>query len=243
MCFSQAQQYICSSTGKKLSCKIKPIIYDVSQPLANTVRYGPYTLAVSTLLGLVAFSSASTTLPELVPWLPLSISVYFLLTVFSAPRVHEFFTPTEDFDILMEEGQCRTSARTPVEPGSIQSDEDIQSHQETFENTLRLQNHNLSFMGPASQFSGGSSHSNSIILSGSPRNPDVFAAVHTVGLAQEDAFFGMSPQTWPQSGKYNPLAMDTEARNIHMPRSMSPDSMDLNHNSSSFRREEERPLL
>lgn len=72
---------------------------------SSSCRYGPFTLAIATLLGLAAYSSARTPLRDMVSWIPLFICLLVLLTVFFLPRLYQTLQGA-DPNISMEEGHA-----------------------------------------------------------------------------------------------------------------------------------------
>jgi hypothetical protein len=69
-------------------------------------RYGPLVVPAAALLGLAAYSSARTPLRELVPWMPLALSLLLLLTTYSLPRLWPNFMESAQVDqqLALEEG-------------------------------------------------------------------------------------------------------------------------------------------
>jgi hypothetical protein len=72
-------------------------------------RYGPLVVPAAALLGLAAYSSARTPLRELVPWMPIALSLLLLLTTYSLPRLWPNFKESVNVDqqIALEEGLFR----------------------------------------------------------------------------------------------------------------------------------------
>jgi hypothetical protein len=100
-----------------------------------TYRFGPVMLPIAALFGLAAFSSARTPLGDLVPWMPMVLSIFLLLTAYTLPR---FWTHNQgysavgnsDEDVSLEEGrshQYRGSSR-PMS-GYVQTREHYQSRE------------------------------------------------------------------------------------------------------------------
>ncbi|RFU32444.1 hypothetical protein B7463_g3863, partial [Scytalidium lignicola] len=80
---------------------------------------GPYALAVVAVLGIVAFSSARTSLKELVPWMPAIVSLFLFLTVYFGPILKAFISgDNPDEDMTLEEGSYYS---LNGEPGSLRS--------------------------------------------------------------------------------------------------------------------------
>jgi hypothetical protein len=96
-------------------------------------RYGPFTLVAVTFFGLAAYSSARTPLKELIPWLPTALCLFILLTVYFFPKLRQSLRGDNGTQIAMEEGRAFGYHRTPVEPGSIQSEEDIRSRNQSLD--------------------------------------------------------------------------------------------------------------
>lgn len=112
--------------------------------------YGAFTLVAATFLGLAAYSSARTPLKELVPWLPIALCLFILLTVFFFPKVRRIFNGGggDEPQFAMEEGRALRFAHsigTSVEPGSIQSEEDNRSQQQSL-NVAHWIDHETSHM-------------------------------------------------------------------------------------------------
>jgi hypothetical protein len=111
----------------------------------------------ATFLGLAAYSSARTSLKELVPWLPPALCLFVLLTVYFFPKLRQTSSGNNGTPNAMEEGRSFGFYGTPVEPGSVQSDEDNRSHQWNPE-VNRWLGHDTSYAGgigrPASRQSG-----------------------------------------------------------------------------------------
>ena len=184
------------------------------------LRYGPYALAAYTCFGLGAYSSTRTSLSELVPWIPISICISSLLTVFFPPKVQELLASPSDNEIRMEEGRMFGDPRSPVQPGSVQSDGDIQNRQQTHftRNWLQDYEHDLAFLGgrPASRYSSRSLHDSTIVLEDFSDEDD-----HMVRSAQADNHAEAHSQALTEPMDQN--GMECEPRNY--PRSTSPDSM------------------
>ena len=139
-------------------------------------RYGPFTLVAATFLGLAAYSSARTSLKELVPWLPTSLCLFVLLTVYFIPTIREALNTEETTQISMEEGRSFIFPATPVEPGSVQSEGETMSRQQSLD-MQRWLSYDISFMGrPESLYSGGqSSPESNIDLEEAYRLPRIVA--------------------------------------------------------------------
>jgi hypothetical protein len=120
-------QRSCYSISSRYRRKLITSRCEHSKALLTTSRYGPFTLVAAAFLGLAAYSSARTSLKELVPWLPLALCLFVLLTVYFFPRLRQSLSGNNEEQISMEEGRTRGFYGTPVEPGSIQSEEEIQS--------------------------------------------------------------------------------------------------------------------
>ena len=78
----------------------------------------------ATLLGLAAYSSARTSLQELVPWLPPTFCLLVLITVYFPRKIRQSINGYNGSQIAMEEGRPCGHDGTTVEPGSVQSNED-----------------------------------------------------------------------------------------------------------------------
>ncbi|KAH8814937.1 hypothetical protein F5884DRAFT_746514 [Xylogone sp. PMI_703] len=73
--------------------------------LGPLTEFGPCALAVAAVLGIGAYSSARTTLKELVPWMPIIICLFLLLTVSFGPLIKSFITRDDDDEnATLEEG-------------------------------------------------------------------------------------------------------------------------------------------
>jgi hypothetical protein len=69
-------------------------------------------LPVAALLGLAAYSSARTPLGDLVPWMPMVLSIFLLLTAYTMPRFWTHYqgysaVGNSDQDVSLEEGRSR----------------------------------------------------------------------------------------------------------------------------------------
>ncbi|KAE8442843.1 hypothetical protein EG329_002815 [Mollisiaceae sp. DMI_Dod_QoI] len=87
----------------------------VGQHLDEMQTYGPFTLVFATFLGFAAYSSARTPLPDLVPWIPMVVWLFVLLTVYFLPKAHGICTRPIDHYTAMEEGRGYHFRRFPVE--------------------------------------------------------------------------------------------------------------------------------
>ena len=114
--------------------------------MLTSSRYGPFTLVAATLLGIAAYSSARTSLTELVPWLPLALCLFLLLTVYLFPKLGDSLRVDNEVQNAMEEGLSSGFYGTPVEPGSVQLEEWIPSRQWSPEINNWIE-HNLSHVG------------------------------------------------------------------------------------------------
>ena len=123
--FSHLQRSCCSISWRYRRKLITPRC-EHSRAVLTKSRYGPFTLVAATFLGLAAYSSARTSLKELVPWLPLALCLFVLLTVYFFPKLKQSLSGNNEVQNSMEEGRTRGFYGTPVEPGSIQSEEEIQ---------------------------------------------------------------------------------------------------------------------
>jgi hypothetical protein len=88
-------------------------------------------------MSIAAYSSARTTLTELVPWIPLALCLFVLLTVYFFSKLRHSLRADNQAQIAMEEG--RGFHGTPVEPGSVQSDEVSQTLRWSQEMNRRLE--------------------------------------------------------------------------------------------------------
>ncbi|KAH8602900.1 hypothetical protein B0O99DRAFT_666494 [Bisporella sp. PMI_857] len=224
---------------RRYNCKLPAVLPHRYGVLADTIRYGPWVLALYTLLGLAAYSSAQTTLPQLVPWIPISICVCLLLTVFLAPKLRRISLSAEDPSNLlfpMEEGRLHTPTGYPDEEESVQTNGAIYNQQERRQTTLWLLNHLTSYMmgPPASPLSGGSHHDSSIFLDDDQhmvsQEDMANSAPATSNLQDHD-------ENDPSQGNFrdDPSHPVTDA-----PRSISPESY---HVQSYFGDPENEPLL
>lgn len=78
--------------------------------------YGPLMLPISTLFGLATYSSARTPLRDLVPWMPIVLSLFLLLTTYTLPRFwpgpdYQGYSPI-DRESSLEEGHSQQSRRS-----------------------------------------------------------------------------------------------------------------------------------
>jgi hypothetical protein len=111
-------------------------------------------------------------LKELLPWIPIAVSLFVYLTTYSMPRLLPFFmepTPV-DYQVELEEGTLHPYNESSVEAGSIQTLEDYQNREES---PMMARYHNESFVnlqvshmdrGAASNSSVPSTHGSDIVL-------------------------------------------------------------------------------
>ncbi|KUJ18550.1 uncharacterized protein LY89DRAFT_732109 [Mollisia scopiformis] len=92
----------------------------VAQYPEEMKTYGPFTLAFATFLGFAAYSSARTPLMDLVPWLPMIVWLFVLLTVYFLPRLRELFAQPLDPEDAMEQGRHHPVHRIPLDDVRIQ---------------------------------------------------------------------------------------------------------------------------
>lgn len=157
--------------------------------------------------------------------MPTSLCVSFLLTVFLPPKIRELRAASDDSGVRMEEGRIRDFQRSPVLPGSIQSDGDIQLREQTLMTRQWLQNHerDMAFtLGrPASRYSSQSIHDSTISLGafeGQPYREEI-----TLRSQQAEISTGTHTQALPDT---MPTFQQTEgAEPRFFPRSISPASM------------------
>lgn len=187
-------------------------------------RHGPYALAAYTCFGLGAYSSTRTTLSELVPWIPTSLCIILLLTVFLPPKIRELRANPDFNDIHMEEGMMPGILRSQAQPGSVQSDGSIQQREQTLMTRLWLQNrdHDVAFtLGrPASRYSNRSVHDSTIILSDSDDQPS--GEEHIIIPQQPETDTRANTHVLPKTIRLSQQVGDAESETY--PRSISPAS-------------------
>lgn len=143
----------------------------VAQHAEEMKIYGPFTLAFATFLGLAAYSSARTPLPELIPWMPLVVWSFVMLTVYFLPKAHRFFTRPIliNPEHAMEEGRY-DFPRFPAE--AVHSYPDLRSHSGGGSlEMMTLLDHALTGIDPYSAcglLDGHSSHESDIDLQEQP---------------------------------------------------------------------------
>ena len=91
-------------------------------------------LPVATLFGLATYSSARTPLKDLVPWMPIVLSLFLLLTAYTLPR----FWPRSDYqgyspinrEISLEDGHSqRSRGSSRATPWHVQTRENSRSRE------------------------------------------------------------------------------------------------------------------
>lgn len=245
------QQHSCCSTNKKYRRSLIASCCETSKLVLTLFRYGPFTLVAATFLGFAAYSSARTTLKELVPWLPLALALFVLLTVYFFPKLRQLFSRDSETLIAMEEGQGYPLYGTPVEPGSVQSDEDIRSRQRSLEVDRWLE-YDISHVGgigrPASRHSGRLSTRESDIDLDDSQSVARLVAQRMVSPSRQTYNISNLPRTALESGfsTQRPTAMAPPSQ-LNQPRdyqqrSLSPESIVV-EGPSSTSAESERPLL
>jgi len=124
----------------------------------------------------------------------------------------------ENNEILMEEGRIIGFQTSPVQPGSVQSDGDIQCREQTLLTRLWLRDrdHDVAFaLGrPASRYSSRSIHDSSIALGDFECQP--YTVDHMVRSRMAESHTGAHPQAMPET--FQPYTVE------HMVRSQEAES-------------------
>jgi hypothetical protein len=210
--------------------------------------YGPFTLVGVTFLGLAAYSSARTPLKELVPWLPTALCLFILLTVYFFPKLRQSLRGGNGIQIAMEEGRPFGYHGTPVEPGSIQSEEDIRSRYHSLEVNRWLE-YDTAYAGgmgrPASRHSAGLSTRESDIDLEDRQSVARIVAQRMISPSRPGYNMNNVPQTASENGfpsqRFAQAGSSNQPRD-YRPRSLSPESIVVEVPSSTAA-ESERPLL
>ncbi|KAG9246832.1 hypothetical protein BJ878DRAFT_253182 [Calycina marina] len=184
-------------------------------------QYGPIGIAVYTVVGLAAYSSARTSLKELVSWIPISIGITLILCVFFPPRLREFRVRARNFDFRLEEERVLEPLRYPMQPGSVLSNGDLETREQTEQTRLWLHNrdHDLAFTigRPASFYSDQNGSTD--ILGGFENQPHRTEPTVRQGHPQTN----YDPEAcW---GSFHPYQDATRVELSQYPRSLSPESM------------------
>lgn len=216
---------LCCRIKRRSNSQSQPSFKLVMQCLTHRSRHGPYALAAYTCFGLGAYSSTRTTLSELVPWIPISLCISLLLTVFFPPKIRELCAAPENDEILMEEGRFLGFHRSPVQPGSVQSDGHIQHREQSPMTTRWVRNseHDVAYtLGrPASRYSSRSLHDSTIVLDDFEDEP--YRGECMVRPQEAENYTSTPPQDMPEASLPCQHAAGAEAESY--PRSTSSDSL------------------
>ena len=210
-------------------------------------RYGPFTLVAATFLGLAAYSSARTPLKELVPWLPTALCLFILLTVYFFPKLRNSLRGDHGTHIDLEDGRPFGYHGTPVEPGSIQSDQDFHNRHQSL-GVNRWLDYDISFTGgigrQESPHSRGPSARESDIDLEDRQSVARIVAQRMISPSRPGYNTGNLPQTASENGVPSqgfPTAGSCQSRDYRQC-SLSPESIVV-EGPSSTSAASERPLL
>ena len=169
--------------------------------MLTSFRYGPFTLVAATFFGLAAYSSARTSLKELVPWLPLAVCLFVLLTVTLFPKLRQSLSGDNGTQIAMEEGRLPGFYGSLVEPGSVQSEEDTNIHQWNPDVEIWLE-HDISYTGGADRLTspGRLSHRGSDIDLDDRQSVARFVAKRMVSPSRQAYNINSLSQITPDNG-------------------------------------------
>jgi hypothetical protein len=204
-----------------------------------------------TFLGLAAYSSARTSLEELVPWLPTALCLFVLLTVYFIPKLRQTLNGDYGNQIAMEEGCSPGFYGTPVEPGSVRSQMSIRTRQQSPE-VERWLTQDTSHMGcgigrPASRNSGRQSIRDSDIDLDDTSSVTRIVVQRMVSPSRPGYNINNLPQIASESGfpsqRFATAGPSQSSQpKDHYPRSLSLESVAV-EGLSSTSAESERPLL
>ena len=205
-------------------------------------RYGLITIPIATLFGLAAYSSARTPLYDLVPWIPMALCLFLMVTAYSLPYFLPRFgiTPTDRAmhnQIALEDGLRYLDEDLEVEPGSIQAMESLPEQEES-PMLARFDEHEISNMSRSeSRLSRFTSHSDSDIdLEDNMQTANV--SLHRmVSSSREGYCMSGLPQTSSDSGYPSSRFGTFPAGQIHQSRNdrsilLSPKSLGFHGPSS-----------
>ncbi|KAH7364667.1 hypothetical protein BKA65DRAFT_142948 [Rhexocercosporidium sp. MPI-PUGE-AT-0058] len=137
------------------------------QHLAEVKTYGHFTVILAFFFGFAALSSTSTSLKELIPWIPIASCLLALLTALSLPKIHRAISdPNPNPEISMEEGHSNTFRGPIGVPRSLRSNGGYHARERSLEMDRLLALNVSNMIGrPQSRHSRGfSTHDSDIDL-------------------------------------------------------------------------------